>query len=402
MKDQAQLIEKRKRLHTDLQNIVSVGKAEKRKLSAVEEREIVRLRNEITGIDAQLAGKTTGAPEPRKAEPKAEQFNILKAIRSVAYGTSMEDSEQRHIDAGRKEMNSAKVEARGNIIIPRNEIRTVISAGGSGSGIEVIAEQKLGLVDPLRDALVLVQAGAQYLTGLTGDVSIPKYAGTTALWKGETAAAADGAGATSEATLSAKRLTAYVDVSKSFLNQDGVGFNEMLMRDMVNAVAGKLEGTILGKEAGSSTQPAGFFYTAPAVKGSASWANIIALETAVDTANALFENCSYITNPAGRGLLKGTAKVANAAEFLMAADGTLNGYRTLVTNAVASALQTGADEYGIIFGNWAHLIIGQWGGFDLTVDPYTLAKDGQVRLVINAYFDATTRHATAFKTGSLK
>ena len=37
------------------------------------------------------------------------------------------------------------------------------------------------------------------------------------------------------------------------------------------------------------------------------------------------------------------------------------------------------------------LVIGQWGGYDITVDPYTKAADGQVRLVINAYFDAKLR-----------
>lgn len=33
---------------------------------------------------------------------------------------------------------------------------------------------------------------------------------------------------------------------------------------------------------------------------------------------------------------------------------------------------------------------------DLTVDPYTQAANGKVRLVINAYFDAKPRRAEAF------
>ena len=42
------------------------------------------------------------------------------------------------------------------------------------------------------------------------------------------------------------------------------------------------------------------------------------------------------------------------------------------------------------------MVIGQWGGIDLTVDPYTQAAKGKVRLVINAYFDAKPRRAEAF------
>jgi hypothetical protein len=42
----------------------------------------------------------------------------------------------------------------------------------------------------------------------------------------------------------------------------------------------------------------------------------------------------------------------------------------------------------IAFGNWADLCIAQWGGYDITVDPYSAAATNQVKIVINAYFDA--------------
>ena len=66
----------------------------------------------------------------------------------------------------------------------------------------------------------------------------------------------------------------------------------------------------------------------------------------------------------------------------------VNGYPVLCTSAVAGK--------GIVYGNFADLVIGQWGGIDLTVDPYTQAANGKVRLVINAYFDAKPRRAEAF------
>jgi len=66
----------------------------------------------------------------------------------------------------------------------------------------------------------------------------------------------------------------------------------------------------------------------------------------------------------------------------------VNGYKLLVTNA-ASAV-AGDNDTGdlLVFGNWKDLVIGQWGGYDITVDPYTAAKNGMVVLTINAYFDA--------------
>ena len=46
-------------------------------------------------------------------------------------------------------------------------------------------------------------------------------------------------------------------------------------------------------------------------------------------------------------------------------------------------------------------MIGQWGAIDLTVDPYSQATNGKVRLVVNAYFDAKPRRADAFVAKTL-
>ena len=108
----------------------------------------------------------------------------------------------------------------GDIQLPV-ELRA-ITAGTATAGQEVVAEDKIGLIEPLRESLVLVKAGATFLTGLVGDVSIPVYTGSNATWKGETAAADNGQGTFSEVTLSPKRLTTFIDISKQFLNQDSV------------------------------------------------------------------------------------------------------------------------------------------------------------------------------------
>ena len=57
---------------------------------------------------------------------------------------------------------------------------------------------------------------------------------------------------------------------------------------------------------------------------------------------------------------------------------------------------------GLILGNFNDLVIGQWGGIDLTVDPYTQAANGKIRLVVNAYFDAKPQRAASFVKKVLK
>ena len=47
-------------------------------------------------------------------------------------------------------------------------------------------------------------------------------------------------------------------------------------------------------------------------------------------------------------------------------------------------------------GVYNQAILGQWGGFDVVLDPYTQAKNGEVVITINTWWDLAIRHAQAF------
>ncbi len=174
----------------------------------------------------------------------------------------------------------------------------------------------------------------------------------------------------------------------------------MLMRDIVNAVSAKLESTLFGKAAAvPGVSPAGFFAVAPVNSGVATFANMVKMETDVESANV--NGYTYIMNSGAKGILKTTPKVAGQPIFIL--DGSeMNGYPVLVSNHVAKELQVGADEFGVLFGDFSQFIIGQWGGIDITVDALSQAVNGNVRIVVSAYFDAAKRNASAFATASIK
>lgn len=402
-----QLKDERALLLSKAERLIEAAKVEKRKLNEVEDTEFKDITTQIGLLSNEITLEESRGIKPKEVievkqtnKFKMTNFSLLRAVEARSNGRNLDETSIKVIEAGKEEMRKSGLSYSGDIVLPL-EFRGDILAGTANAGQEVVAEDKMGILAPLRNKLVLVKAGATLLSGLVGDVSIPTYSGSNVTWKGEVVSAADGAGTFDEVTLAPKRLTAYIDISKQFLAQDSAAAEAMLMQDIVNAIAGKLEATILGKEAGSATQPAGFFATAPTINGAASWADIVALESAIEGANADAENMKYITCPAAKGILKTTSKVAGQNGFIL--DGTeMNGYPVLVTNAVANGLQVGADEYGILFGNFNDLVIGQWGALDLIVDPYTVAKEGKVRIVINAYFDAKPRRAESFKTGSLK
>jgi HK97 family phage major capsid protein len=333
--------------------------------------------------------------EKRFAEPKVE-FSLIKAINDKIENRNLDDSARNLFTQGKQEFRRAGVTYTGDIVIPV-ETRAAILAGTATAGQEIVAEEKKAILPPLVDKLVFSQAGATYLTGLVGNVSIPSYAGTAVAWKTEVEAAADGGGAFTEVEFSPNRLTAYLLVSKLFLAQDGVGAERLLLDNIANAIARKLEATILGPAAGSASVPSGIGYKlnvanagGKAVVTPATYANMVALETSVDTANALAGNLAYITNGIGRGLLKSIDKgtLNDTGEMICGTDNKVNGYPLYVTNSIPSTYGQGGDGNMIAFGNWADLCIAQWGGYDITVDPYSAAATNQVKIVINAYFDA--------------
>lgn len=313
---------------------------------------------------------------------KMGKFSLIKTINDIVNNRSLTDEAQAVLSNGTEEMRKAGLSYSGQIQLPVSEEReapAAIVAGQESYGAEVVATEKLNILEPLRNRMVLAQAGATYLTGLVGNVSIPSYTGSNVGWKGELVDAEDGKGTFDSIEFSPKRLTAYIDVSKQFLAQDSVGAEEMLYRDIVNALADKLEATILGNGAGDNNTPAGIFNGADAMD--LTFANIVDMEKTLEEAK-LFGDYKFIASPAAKAKLKTTTVSGQKSDLRMLMEGNeVNGYEVLTTG----------NSVGLAFGKWDELVIAQWGSLDLIIDPYTQAKKNAVRIVVNAFFDAKPR-----------
>lgn len=389
--DSLTLIDKREQLKIKAEAILTGAEKEKRKLNDEEVKAFDSLTEQIKEVDTEIREINNKLNKEQINKRTMENFSLIKAISAVANGKQLDERSQEVVNAGIAEMRKSGQSFNGQIVLPVEE-RASIQATVATAGKENVAEDKLNILEPLRANLVMVKAGASYMTGLVGNVSIPVFSGSNVAWAGEVAGATDGAGTFSEVVLEPKRLTAYVDVSKQFLLQDSNDAEAMLKRDIVNAISEKLEQTILGAAAGSNTQPAGLFNGVTADNAAVTYADVVNMESTLEGKNVT-GNIQFIVSPSAKAVLKTTAKVAGAAKFIME-NNEIEGYPVLCSSAVASK--------GVVMGNFADYVIGQWGGIDLTVDPYTQAANGKVRLVINAYFDAKPRRADAFVKKVLK
>lgn len=367
-------------LRARLNEIISNGESEKRELNADETNEIAELKTKIDDAESQLETIENENRELKNKnnntkKEKRNNMNLIKMINNVLENRQFSEDEVKAMAEARADFAKSGISPKGQIVL-----RT-INATTDTQGKESVVEDKWSLEVAVRNNLIATKMGADFVGGLVGDVSIPKYSGSTVKWKGETATADDGQGEFSEITLQPKRLTATVDVSKQWLLQSSSDAESILIRDLANAVAEKLDMTIFGDGAGDNNTPAGLFngVSAGSELSAITYDDVLDMELEVEEHNGY--NYIFIVNPRVKFALKGT-QMANG--LTMVYDGNeIDGYKTISSNSVVTN--------GAICLDPRELVIGQWGSYDITVDPYTKAADGQVRLVINAYFDAKLR-----------
>lgn len=409
IKDQKAQLKKR------AQEIIDTVKVEMRDLTDDETEEIEDIKKQMKEKDEELKAlqerldklsveddeeenETSTEKEDDKEENKRnnniitskmskKNFSLVKAIRSIANNQPLDDVTLAVINAGQEEARKAGVNAQGQIQLPTEERATVTVAA---EGEDVVATELFDILTPLRAKNVLVNAGARFMGNLVGNVQVPIMTKSNVTWEGEVASAKDGAGTFSHKTLSPKRLTAYVDISKQMIAQDSVGVENAIRTDLVNAINAKLEETVLGDAAGTATMPAGIFNEI-APTAVASFEDICAKEAEVEDANVIGD-CKYILSNKAKAALRAMAKSSKSTQLVFE-NGEIDGTEALNTSNVS--------EKKYVYGDFSNLAIGSWGGVDLTVDPYTKAGDGQIRIVVNMYVDAVVLRPEAFATGSL-
>ena len=327
-----------------------------------------------------------------------KKFSLVKAINDVVNNRSLDEVAKEVVRKGVEEMRKSGLAVAGSIQLPvmeteNEEMRANgVLAQTATAGAENIATEKLDILEPLRANMVMSQAGATYLTGLVGNISIPAYTGSNVGWAGEVATAANGAGDWSEIKLQPHRLTAYVDVSREFLIQSSNDAEAMLRRDIIAAIGNKLEATILGSDAGTDEKPAGLFDGVTAMTTALKFGDIVDAEAELDAAN-VSGAYTYILSPKAKAALRTLSKDAGSGRFVLE-DGEIEGSKALVSSNVVTK--------GMVVGDFSDYVIAQWGAIDLVVDNYSKSTEGKVRLVVNAYFDAKPRRSTSFVKRILK
>lgn len=354
-----EILDKKAQLKQRAYDMIERCKSEIRDFTEAETDEYNSIKSEIEGLNTELRkldNELNLNNNNLNVKVMNTEFRLIKAINDIANNRNLDETASAVVKKGSEEMRKAGLSYGGQIQLPTEERAAITVAT---EGVDVVETEFTSILEPLRAKNVLIGAGATYLTGLVGDVQVPSLSGGQVYWEGETAAAKDGAGAFSNVKLSPKRLSCYIDVSKQFLVQDSLDAENLIKRDIVNAINTKLESTILGTGAGSTTEPKGIFNVASgdSLKSIADYGDICDLEADIEDANVVGE-CKYIMSNKAKAALRGMIKGTNSTGMVYE-NGTVDGTPALNTSHVPST--------DIAYGDWSNLVIGQWGSINYYV-----------------------------------
>ena len=359
---------------------------------------------------AKLATAPVRTADVGMSKTEVKRYSLMRALNALA---NPNDVNAQRAAAFERECSDAVASKMGKsargFYLPHDVQKRDLVVGTASAGGNLVATDLLAgdFISLLRNAMVIMGMGTRMLTGLQGNVAIPRQTGAgTAYWVAESNAPTESQQAFDQVTMSPKTVGAFTDISRKLLAQSSLDVEALVQQDLATVLGLAIQQAAINGT-GASNQPSGLLtLITPSVAGGTdglapTWAHIVELESDVSVANADVGTLSYLTNAKVRGKLKGTSKVSGQNGFVCdGGDTPLNGYRAAVTNAVPSNLTkgSGSNLSAIIFGNWSDLLIGMWGTLDLMVDPYSLSTAGSVRVVALQDVDVAVRHAESFAT----
>ena len=363
--------------------IVELCKTEVREMTEDEEKEFNSLKEQIDNKKTELKELEDKLSEYERMCPKEEEVKECEKEEKNQRNKSMKKSLV-------KELRNA-IDNNIKTITVNAETRAMQVTGGGGVHDSVVETEIDGILEPLYANSVLSQLGARWYTGLPkGDVQVPIMGKGNVGWEGEIAAAQATGNTFTTKKLSPKRLTAYVDISKQLLVQDTIGVEAAIRRDIVNALNDKLQATILGAEDKTDVKPAGIFYNVSETTIN-NYKDLCKFEAGLDDANINGEK-KYLMGNTAKATFRSMVKGNNNTGMVLEAN-QIDGTPMINTSSVAT------NKFA--YGDFNYLAIGSWGDLDITIDQYTQAVNGCIRLVINAFFDAVILRPEAFKFGTV-
>jgi hypothetical protein len=347
------LLEQRAALVAKMRAITAAPAGTNGDLSAEQSTQFDAFKTELDGIEAKIQrqqvlddaerrmqGQPVAGSGDNRLDSELRNFSLRAAI-AGASGMNVEWGRERELSA-----ETAKRAGRPfqGVAVPMQvfhravEHRDTVLASGSGGNLIATDFKGDQFIDMLRAALVIRRLGARVLSGLTGNVDIPKQtSAATSGWVAEDSGLSFSDPEFSKVQMTPKHAGCITEFSRN-----------MLLRRM---------------PVGSSVPPP--------------------LMATLSTASVVRK-------------LRSTAKVSSTdSVMIMQSPNELAGYPATSSNLVPNG---GASAHKLIFGNFADVLLGYWSELDILVNPYesTAYAKGNIQVRGMLTCDVAIRHIESF------
>ena len=403
----AAIREKRAAKVTEMRAMLSKAEQEKRSLTDAEKKAFDNLKGEVTTLEgdeqraqfmADMERRQAGDPVADKPAAQLEQrVSLLKVLQSAMEGRSLTGAEAEF--AAEAERRTGR-KAQG-VFVPASLFNETRAASTTATAPELIGtDHRADLyIEPFRNALLARRLGVRVLSGLHGNVSIPKYGtGLSVGWVAENTAVPESNMDMDSITLSPKHAGGVTELSRQLIQQASPDVEQLVRSDFAHMLAKAIDSALI--KGGGANEPEGVLSTAgiqTANLATLNWANVSAMIGKLEAVNANVASSAWLTSPAAAGALRTTLKSASAGAAYLLENGRMGELPVYVTNQVPNT--GGATPKNIaILGDWSEVILGIWSEVDILVNPYaeTPYKKGNVLVRAMSTVDIGVRHPEAF------
>ena len=301
--------------------------------------------------------------------------------------------------------------------IPFVQETRAYTVGTAANGGNLVETELLtgSFIDMLRNKAMVLKLGATLLTGLRGNIEIPRQNGaSTTYWVAEDGQVTKSNGTFDLVPMAPKTVGARSYITRNLLLQSSISAENFVRMDLLQALGLAVDLAALSGT-GSDGQPKGIANLTNVNKvvggtngGAITFDHLIDMETAVANANADVASMAYLANAKTIGALKKLKDdngnyiwKAIAGGFKNGMPGEVNGYPMGRSNQCRSNLTKGTASgkcSELFFGNWADILIGEWGVLEILANPYsdTAFSRGGVEIRAMQSIDVAVRHEESF------
>lgn len=395
-----QLREQRSAAVTSMKNLVDAATAAGRDLSAEETQKFDTLKTEERALSAQVERAEYMADVERRAAgtpvsgaPSADfdrlagSVSVTKVIRAQMEGRSLDGAEAEYArEAERRSGRKAE-----GAFVPFNSLEKRANTTATAPelvGTDHRADQYIG---PLREALLARSLGIRVLSGLRGNVAIPKFGtGLETGWVTEGGAVPDAEMTFDQVTLTPKHVGGKTEMSRQLIQQSAPGIEQLVREDLSFLIAKQIDAAIINGS-GLAGQPLGILNTVgiqTVADVPATWAEVLAMLEMLDDVE--ISNGRWLTTAAIRTALAAAEKVAGSGSGFLYDNGAMAGLSMAASKSVPAGK--------LILGDFSQVMLGVWSEVDILVNPFAepAYSRGGIQVRAMATVDTAVRHPEGF------